>query len=53
MSVPTIITCFITYFLFIFVFKKELHSIKFISNENLEGNKLHFSYSNLKKNLIC
>ncbi|HFL2395751.1 TPA: SLC13 family permease [Clostridioides difficile] len=49
MSVPTIITCFITYFLFIFVFKKELHSIKFISNENLEGNKLHFSYSNLKK----
>ncbi|WP_131047088.1 SLC13 family permease, partial [Clostridioides difficile] len=37
MSVPTIITCFITYFLFTFVFKKELHSIKFISNENLEG----------------
>lgn len=40
---------FYNLFLFTFVFKKELHSIKFISNENLEGNKLHFSYSNLKK----
>lgn len=49
MSVPTIITCFITYFLFIFVFKKELSLIKFVSCNNLNSNKLQFSYSNLKK----
>ncbi|MCC0643419.1 MULTISPECIES: SLC13 family permease [unclassified Clostridioides] len=49
MSVPTIITCFITYFLFIFVFKKELSLIKFVSCDNLNSSKFQFSYSNLKK----
>nr|UWI48652.1 SLC13 family permease [Clostridioides difficile] len=49
MSIPTIITCFITYFLFIFVFKKELSSIKFVSCANLNSNKFQFSYSNIKK----
>lgn len=49
MSVPTIITCFITYFLFIFVFKKELSLIKFVSCDNLNSTKFQFSYSNLKK----
>lgn len=49
MSVPTIITCFITYFLFIFLFKKELSLIKFVSCDNLNSSKFQFSYSNLKK----
>ncbi|MGO1044292.1 SLC13 family permease [Clostridioides difficile] len=49
MSVPTIITCFITYFLFMFVFKKELSLIKFVSCDNFNSNKFQFSYSNLKK----
>lgn len=49
MFVLIIIICFIIYFLFIFVFKKELYLIKFIFNENFEGNKFYFLYFNLKK----